>query len=696
MVLRSILALLPPFVALIFQLALRPVIGPHYWFLFYPAVFLSSWIGGLRAGILASAISIVAVLWVFIAHASPFATSTGEYFAAAVLLATGVLFGVFHDRLRRANRRTASALAASQRANHTLKEVANERLIFSALIENSSDFIGIADPTGKPVYVNPAGRKMVGLAADQPIENTTIADYYPADQRAFASEVIVRSMIDHGHWQGETRFRNWQTEESIPVSDTHFMVRDPKTAEIIGMGTVTRDISDIEQARAEAERVRRQLEKTSEAITALIEQAPEGFFVADLDGRYIDVNSAGCRMLGYTRKELIGKRITDVIPADEAARLEREKTQLLGGQVSVSEWTLRRKDGTQVSAEVSARILSDGRWQAIVRDVGARKQLEEALRTSHADLNLAQSVAKVGSWRLDVRRDELTWSDESYEIFGVPRGTATTYGAFMACVHPDDVVYVDRMWKAALGGQPYDIEHRIVVGGAIKWVREKADLEFDAHHALIGGIGITQDITERKQHEAELRHAQERFELALRGADLGGWDWDITSSRVVFTARWAELRGFALEDVAEHVSSWISGVHPEDLPQVQKTLDDYFHGRIPEYETEHRVRTKSGEWILDPRPRQGLRSERERRADPDGRDRTRHHVAQASRGCLAARRGQSVRHHLDFGRRDRRDRRGATHHAVQRRRREDLRLFEGRGDRSPARHAHPGALQRHP
>jgi signal transduction histidine kinase len=85
---------------------------------------------------------------------------------------------------------------------------------------------------------------MVGLSDDYPIENTQIPEYYTTDQRAFASEVIVRSMIEKGRWHGETYFRHWQTQEAIPVSDEHFMIRDPKTGRPLGMGTITRDITD--------------------------------------------------------------------------------------------------------------------------------------------------------------------------------------------------------------------------------------------------------------------------------------------------------------------------------------------------------------------------------------------------------------------------------------------------------------------
>lgn len=249
------MALIPPIVALLLQTILWRFIHPHVWFLFYPAVFLSSWVGGLRAGIVATAISIASVLWFFVPPEESFFVSPAEYFPTSVFLVTGVLFGIFHDRLRNANRKIADALVESDRANQDLRKAVKERRVFAAFAENSSDFIGIADADGKPVYLNPAGRRMVGLSPDYPIENTQIPEYYARDQREFAVKVIMKSMIEKGLWQGETCFRNWQTEDAIPVSDTHFMIREPETGEILGMATVTRDISDIRRAREELERV---------------------------------------------------------------------------------------------------------------------------------------------------------------------------------------------------------------------------------------------------------------------------------------------------------------------------------------------------------------------------------------------------------------------------------------------------------
>jgi PAS domain S-box-containing protein len=139
-------------------------------------------------------------------------------------------------------------------------------------------------------------------------------------------------------------------------------------------------------------------------------------------------------------------------------------------------------------------------------NITKRKQAEEALRKSQLDLNRAQEVAHIGSWRMDVCNNSLEWSDENFRIFGRTKGTPLTYQSFLDSVHPADRHFVDTAWQGALAGKPYDIEHRIVVDRQVKWVRELAELEFDGHGALLGGFGTTEDITDIKSSQEALQH----------------------------------------------------------------------------------------------------------------------------------------------------------------------------------------------
>src|SRR5262245_3281493 len=93
-------ALLPPLVAFVLQWALWGFIEPLVWFLFYPAVFISSWMGGRRSGVIATVISIAVVWWFFIPPQYSLEKNPTHFFSAGAFLTMAGLFGVFHERLR--------------------------------------------------------------------------------------------------------------------------------------------------------------------------------------------------------------------------------------------------------------------------------------------------------------------------------------------------------------------------------------------------------------------------------------------------------------------------------------------------------------------------------------------------------------------------------------------------------------------
>jgi PAS domain S-box-containing protein len=177
----------------------------------------------------------------------------------------------------------------------------------------------------------------------------------------------------------------------------------------------------------------------------------------------------------------------------------------------------------------------------------AHRQTEQALEELHQsrmDLDRAQEVGQIGWWRLDTERNVLTWSDQNHHIFGVPQGTPLTYETFLGCVHPDDRPSVDTLSKAGLDGEPYEFEHRILVNGQIKWVREKAYAEFDDTGKLLGRFGITQDITARKRSDQERQTTVEFLRLVNQSKSTA--ELQPTSSlRYPAAKRWAYGTGKA-------------------------------------------------------------------------------------------------------------------------------------------------------
>jgi len=137
---------------------------------------------------------------------------------------------------------------------------------------------------------------------------------------------------------------------------------------------------ELEQAetRQKRKQAEQDLRESEERYRTLIEQASDAIFVANPDGQYVDVNSAGCKLLGYTREEILQLMMHDVTTPspEETSRLK----ELQEGKTVLSERELIRKDGTLVSVEISARQLPDGRLQGIARDITERKRAEDQLR----------------------------------------------------------------------------------------------------------------------------------------------------------------------------------------------------------------------------------------------------------------------------------------------------------------------------
>jgi PAS domain S-box-containing protein len=114
--------------------------------------------------------------------------------------------------------------------------------------------------------------------------------------------------------------------------------------------------------------------------------------------------------------------------------------------------------------------------------------------------------------------------------------------------------------------------------------------------AVVVGLGLGSTVTRRSRAEAKLAASEARMDRVIAGAQLGLWDRDVASGHLTFNRRWAEMLGYAPEEVEPHERSWLRLIHPEDLHRVTSALDAHLQGETPFYEIEHRLRTKDGGW----------------------------------------------------------------------------------------------------
>jgi PAS domain S-box-containing protein len=382
------------------------------------------------------------------------------------------------------------------------------------LIDAVPDAVIVAENGGLIVFVNASCEAMFGYARAE-LYSSPLETLLP-DPRGVA-HVIAREGFSRGpvaRPMGAGILLKGRKKDGteIPVDVSLGTLH---TATGLHFVVVARDAS----GRLRAEEALRQSEQR---YRELFESA-DGVFIATPGGRYTDVNAAGCRMLGYTREELIGRSITEFIAPEGLARQRTLMRKVIGGVPDVSEWELRRKDGTFVPVELSADTLPDGRVRAVVRDISDRKRAEEAIRRSEESLARAQSVAHVGSFDWDVRTGVNERSAELCTLYGLgPAEKSVPPWALSENVHPDDRgALFGALHAAERQGRPYRLEHRIVrPDGTERVVLHQGDVVMEGGR-VARVVGTMLDITERKRAEAEREEALQELQAVLDQCPVG-------------------------------------------------------------------------------------------------------------------------------------------------------------------------------
>jgi len=114
-------------------------------------------------------------------------------------------------------------------------------------------------------------------------------------------------------------------------------------------------------------------------------------------------------------------------------------------------------------------------------------------------------------------------------------------------------------------------------------------------------VSLLDDITKKKKTENILQENEQRLGLAFEGSGDGFWDWKITTNEVVYSEGWKSMLGYKPGEISNSLDEWSSRVHPEDLTQTMKAVQDHIDSKTTYYNNEHRMRCKDGsyKWILD-------------------------------------------------------------------------------------------------
>jgi PAS domain S-box-containing protein len=214
---------------------------------------------------------------------------------------------------------------------HAERERADaERQKFVMLADSSSEFIGMCDLDMKPLYVNPAGMRMVGLLDLAAACQVKVQDYFFPEDQPFITEEFFPRVLREGQGDVEIRLRHFQTGEPIWMFYYLFSVRDA-SGEIVGWATVSRDIT--ERRRAEEA-----LRHTQTLLQSVTEGTSDAIYVKDLQGRYLMFNPAAARIVGQPIEEVLGRDDTALFAPDEARRvMEGDRRVMASGGVQTYE-----------------------------------------------------------------------------------------------------------------------------------------------------------------------------------------------------------------------------------------------------------------------------------------------------------------------------------------------------------------------
>jgi len=348
--------------------------------------------------------------------------------------------------------------------------------------------------------------------------------------------------------------------------------------------------------RSERQRIEERQRRSEERFRAFIEQSPFAIQVFSPAGRTLAVNSAWERLTGATLEDLNDYNVLKDRQLVEKGVMPSIMKAFAGEAVEIAPIVYRTEETPEVDLPpndfcVHSYIYpikdDNGRVREVIvmhEDVLEKEQTLRALRKSETRLSEAQRIAHLGSWQLDLRSNELQWSDEIFRIFEIdPRRFGASYEAFLDAIHPDDRERVNAAYLNSLENRlPYQIEHRLLMkDGRVKYVQERCETAFDTDGKPLSSMGTVQDISERKRAEMAARENEQRFHILAQISPVGIFRTDAQGQCVYVNKRWLEIAGMTEPQALGE--GWAQAIHADDRERVFQEWSQAVQAQIPFY-----------------------------------------------------------------------------------------------------------------
>jgi diguanylate cyclase (GGDEF)-like protein/PAS domain S-box-containing protein len=454
-------------------------------------------------------------------------------------------------------------------------------------------------PSGQ-VRLSQNWARMLGLAPA--VTNTDIESLsalVPAEEREAVRNALLNAMRSPaGLYRVEHRLLRADGARITVLSVGQVVERDAG-GRVIRMVGSSRDMGWYAETQ-EA------LRRSEQRFKTAVESSAIGIALVSPEGRWLKVNSALCRIVGYAEGQLLNMTFQDITHPDDLDADLNLLRQTLAGKRDSYEMEKRyiHRDGREVWVQLNVALVRDSQGAPVqfvsqIQDITERQNMVQALRDSEERLNNALKYSPIGMALVALDGRFVKVNRSLCEIVGYTEAELLSLG-FPEITHPDDL-QLDLAFAGELvrgARRTYEMEKRYIrKDGSIVWVQLNGSVVRNDRGEPLHFIAQVQDISERRRTRQALKESHQRLEFALRGGDLGTWDWDLETGRVAFNERWAEMLGYRLRDIEPNAQAWEKLIHPDDLPRVRQALDSHLRGETPLFETEHRMRSASGEWL---------------------------------------------------------------------------------------------------
>jgi two-component system, NarL family, sensor histidine kinase UhpB len=350
----------------------------------------------------------------------------------------------------------------------------------------------------------------------------------------------------------------------------------------------------------ERKRAGEALQRSEERHRAILQTTMDGYWMTDMQGRLREVNETYCRMSGYSVKELLTMRITDLEVDKTAEFIAAHRQQIMTQGEDRFESRHRRKNGSLFVVEISVqyRPIEGGSFVGFIRDITDRKRAEEALKERVKELHCLFGIsALLESPKLsldEILTKTVTLLPPAFQYPDMTGACIVSEGRSTQTEH-----FRETPWMLT---SPVVVFGKTVGKLAVCYLGEK--LTGDDEPFLIEEQQLLNAIAERIGHFMERKEAQEallesekRFRQAINATKDGLWEWDMRTNQEFFSPRFCQIIGYSPDDPAlKHTfEEWVSRIHPDDRERVMGTLQHHLE-KDSNYDVDYRHRHKSGEY----------------------------------------------------------------------------------------------------